>query len=74
MLMAEILSGITEQTRGCHHRIIHFQDINCVLLQWGSEKRGKKKKKIIPSMSSNDIGLGAFEFQRILFVFQECSA
>lgn len=40
----------------------------------GGAKRGGRRKRIkIPNMSSTDIGLGVFEFQRILFVFQECS-
>lgn len=44
-----------------------------VLVQWGQGRgrgRGKKKKK---KKRAHNIGLCAFEFQRILFVFQECS-
>lgn len=73
VVMAEILSGIIEHAWVCHRRIIHFPDINCVLLQWGAKRGGRRKRIKIPNMSSNDIGLDAFEFQRILFVFQECS-
>lgn len=39
----------------------------------GEQKEGEEKKIKIPNMSSNDIGLDASEFHRILFVFQECS-
>lgn len=46
MLMAEIISGITEQASVCHHRIINFQDMSYGFLgNWGGRKEGKSEKQ-----------------------------
>lgn len=61
MLMAEIISGITEQASVCHHRIINFQDVSYGFLGnggGGEERKGKEKRERVKSRkSSNNVGL-----------------